>query len=508
MKMIQNGVWRKVKKEHTNGRKLVGNRWVFEVKRDGTYRARLVAQGYSQVPGVDFTTSHSPVSDEVILRLLIAKKGFRNLKGMTFDVETAFLYGKIQECIFMKIPEGFAEVVDYIDADDEALKVDGAMYGLVQAAREWWNKFCAIMKKKGYERCAAAPCLFKKQTKSGPVFITLYVDDGFMIAHGPGLEEASGDLKSSFKMKFQAGIQEYVGCNIFEICESKVGFIQPHLIQKMFEKFKDELPERNYETPFAPNSGVNRELSKQNPLAEEQQKDYRSGVRMLLYLVKYSRPDIANGVRELSKVMDAANHDDYERMLRMIKFVVSTKNKCLVMNFEKKKENGNVMQVKAFCDSDYAGDKETRKSVSGFMIYINGVPISWKSKGQKTVTLSSTEAEYIALSDLICELKYLYQVLEFLEEKVELPMIVHMDNVSAIYLSKNWVTGGRTKHIDIRHHFVREYQEDGMVKIIFVAGTDNDADLFTKNLPKEVFEKHSNKSMETVKEKEDENNDK
>ena len=399
----------------------------------------------------------------------------------------------------MKIPEGFTEVVGEIDVDEEALKIIGAMYGLDQASREWWNKYCKSMKKKKYLRSEAAPCLFKKNTKSGTVFLTIYVDDGFMVAHGPGLKEARTDLESSFKMKFQDGINEYVGCTIFEISEKKIGFIQPHLIKKMYEKFKDELPERDYETPFAPNSGVNRELSKENLLSEEVQTDYRSGVGMLLYLVKYSRPDIANGVRELSKVMDGACEDDYKRMLRMIKFVESTKNKCLVMDFNGKQKE-EFIHVKAFCDSDYAGDKETRKSVTGFMIYINGVPISWKSKGQKTVTLSSTEAEYIALSNLICELKHLYQVLEFLEEKVKTPMIVHMDNVSAIYLSKNWVTGGRTKHIDIRHHFVREYQEDGMVKIIFVAGEDNDSDMFTKNLPKESLEKHSNKMMETIEE--------
>ena len=213
---------------------------------------------------------------------------------------------------------------------------------------------------------------------------------------------------------------------------------------------------------------------------------------MLLYLVKYSRPDIANSVRELSKVMDGASEEDYERMLRLTKFVHDTKDKCLIMDI-KDGRNSEIIKVVAFCDSDYAGDKETRKSVTGFIIYLNGVPISWKSKGQRTVTLSSTEAEYIALSEVIAELKYLHQVLEFLGEEIKLPMIVRMDNVSAIYLSQNWVSGGRTKHIDIRHHFVREYQEEGKVKIIFVAGSKNDADLFTKNLPKGPFEKHSKK---------------
>ena len=213
---------------------------------------------------------------------------------------------------------------------------------------------------------------------------------------------------------------------------------------------------------------------------------------MLLYLVKYSRPDIANSVRELAKVMDGAGKTDYQRLLRTIKYILDTKHKSLFMDFSTVKESPKI-HITAYCDSDYAGDSETRKSVTGFLINLNGLPISWRSKGQKTVTLSSTEAEYIALSELICELKYLQQVLEFLEEDIQLPMIVRVDNASAIYLANNWVLGNRTKHIEVRHHFVREYQENGIVKIIFIAGLENDADLFTKNLQGPLYTKHSGK---------------
>ena len=140
------------------------------------------------------------------------------------------------------------------------------------------------------------------------------------------------------------------------------------------------------------------------------------------------------------------------------------------------------------------------KSVTWFIVYLDNLPISWKPKGQKSVTISSTKAEYIALSDLITELKYLYQVLEIMEEDIQLQIIVHVDNASAIFLAQNWVAGQHTKHIDIQYHFVWEYYEDGMVKIIFVAGTQNDSDIFTKNLPTEPYKKHGGKLIKDTNE--------
>ena len=141
----------------------------------------------------------------------------------------------------------------------------------------------------------------------------------------------------------------------------------------------------------------------------------------------------------------------------------------------------------AFCDSDYGGDSDTRKSVSGFVIYINGCIVSWKSVGQKSVTLSSTEAECVAISEVTAEILLIKQVLEFLEQNIAYPIIVNVDNIGAIYLAKNATTSKRTKHVDIRYHFVRECIEDGIIKIIFVKSADNDSDVMTKNLNKDCI---------------------
>ena len=181
----------------------------------------------------------------------------------------------------------------------------------------------------------------------------------------------------------------------------------------------------------------------------------------------------------------------------LIKFVVDTKHFGLVME-PKMSNKSNTWDMMTYCDSDYAGDKDGRKSVSGFVIYILGCLISWKSRGQKSVTLSSTEAEYVAISELCAEIMFLKQVLEFLEVEVTLPIIVRVDNVGAIYLAQNAVSGPRTKHVDIRYHFVRDYIEQGMVKIVFVKSAENDSDIYTKNLGEELFYKHSGKYSQAI----------
>ena len=154
----------------------------------------------------------------------------------------------------------------------------------------------------------------------------------------------------------------------------------------------------------------------------------------------------------------------------------------------------------AFTDSDFAGDKDTRKSVTGFIIYFMGCAISWRSRSQKSVALSSTKAEYYGISDVVIEILYIKSLLEFMGIEVALPITVRVDNIGAIYLSNNASSTTRTKHIDTHYHFVKDYVEDGIVKIKFVESENNDVDLFTKNLSNNDFEKHTMKFMKDCEE--------
>ena len=221
---------------------------------------------------------------------------------------------------------------------------------------------------------------------------------------------------------------------------------------------------------------------------------YRSGVGMLLYLVKFSRPDLSNCVRELSKVMRDATKSHLKSLLRTIKFVLDTSSWGL--KYEINESSKWKWELKVFCDSDFAGDKEKRISITGFCIFYNDCLVSWKSRGQKSVSLSSTEAEYVAMSEVCMEVIFIKNILVFLEIKLDYPILIQCDNVGAIYLANNEKTSGRTKHIDVRYHYVREFIEDGIVKIIFVRSKDNQADPFTKNVPEATYRENSDVYLE------------
>ena len=158
---------------------------------------------------------------------------------------------------------------------------------------------------------------------------------------------------------------------------------------------------------------------------------------------------------------------------------------------------GKKWVMRAYSDSDWAGDKATRKSVSGWCIFLRNNLIAWKSRGQKCTALSSTEAEYVALSELCVEVLHVRSLLVFLGQDLKFPIQIQVDNVGAIFLATNY-TGKRTRHIDARYHFLRDYVEDGTIKIEFITSEENVSDIFTKNLPKETFEKHSNVLLQNI----------
>jgi hypothetical protein len=181
-----------------------------------------------------------------------------------------------------------------------------------------------------------------------------------------------------------------------------------------------------------------------------------------LHLVKHSRPDIANSVRELAKCMDGASPAAYKEMKRLLKFVIDTKSYGLKLNpFKDRGQQKWILTV--YSDSDWAGDKATHKSVSGYSVFLMGAVVLWKSKIQKPVALSSSEAEYYALSEAAREIKFVVQTLQHIGVMVELPVTIYCDNVSAIFMSENATAIMRTKHVDTRYHFAREFVFDKFV---------------------------------------------
>ena len=407
------------------------------------------------------------------------------------DIETAFLYGDFEdgEQIFMNCPQG----MDH--KEDECLELLKTMYGLVQASRQYFKKFVKTLKNLGFQDGLVDPCLMVKKTEKGIVYIAIYVDDCLLIGDSAVMEETVKDIRASgFNLKEDGGLDDYLSCEVTIDGDKKKGWIhQPHLIKKIEKNFGSIVKKMpKYGSPGTPRGIIKK--SDRTVVSIEEEAFYRSAVGQLLYLVKYSRPDIANAVRELSKALDGINEGAMKELKRVLKFVISTKD--LALKIEPncdglEKENG--WSMVAFSDSDYAKDPVTRASISGYVLYFLGVPISWRSKGQKSVTLSSTEAEYIAMSECAKEIKFVYQLLDFMGIKVKLPIIVNVDNIGAMFMANNVAISNRTKHVDIRAKYVTQMCVEGFLKVIFVKSEDNDSDLFTKNLSNELHMKHARK---------------
>jgi len=221
---------------------------------------------------------------------------------------------------------------------------------------------------------------------------------------------------------------------------------------------------------------------------------YRSGVGMLLYLVTFSRPDLSNCVRELSKVMRDATKIHFKSLLHTIKLVLDTSSWGL--KYELNESSTWKWELKVFCDSEFVGDKEKHISITVFCIFYNDCLVSWKSRGQKSVSLSSTEAEYVTMSEVCMEVIFIENILVFLEIKLDYPILIQCDYVGAIYLAINEKTSGQTKHIYVWYHYERDFIEDGIVKIIFVRSKDNQADPLTKNVPEANYRENSDVYLE------------
>ena len=492
--MIDRGVWRKVEKKNIpSNTRLIGNKWVFKIKRDGTYRARLVALGYSQIPGVDYTDNFAPVAHDVSFRIALPRMMVEKLDSLVMDVETVFLYGDIEEEIFMKSPVGMEEI-DPGSSPEDCYQLKKGIYGLCQAARQFWKKFVDTIKQEsfGFQVSPADPCMLFKENELGICIIIMYVDDMLIIGRKEQIEDFASKIQKVFSVKIQHNLADYLGCEFHMNKDRTRGWLgQPSIIQSLEQKFGERaMKERFSLTPGTPRFTARRIENPEDKVNSQDHEIYRSGVGTLLYLTKHSRPDICNPVRELSKTMDAPAPVHLKEMYKLIRHVLSTKGYGL--KFELRKDIIK-WALRALSDSDFASDKETRISVFGYIIYFCGIPIAWRSKGMKSVVLSTTEAEYMALSEVVKELKFIVQLLQTMNIEVELPITVYVDNVGAIWLSNNRTTSDRTKHIDIRIAFVKEYQEDGKIIIKFVKSEENEADILTKNTTNVIFNNHQKK---------------
>ena len=427
-----------------------------------------------------------------------------NLHSRIIDIVTAFLEPHLDKEIYMKCPEGY----DKCDPNRHCLLLLKTIYGLVQSARRWFLKVVEIFEGLGFKQNRADPCLFTLRRDGMVIYICVYVDDFYMVGHTELIEWTTSKLEKILTIKIpKEDEDDYLSCKLRKIEE---GFIvkQPHLIKNLRNTFLAHVSKKQrYMTPGTPHKGIIRpkeeERSSDIMLSANDQSKYRTGVGMLLFLVKHSRPDLSNSVRELSKVMDGATMAAQKELHRVIKFALDTSNRGLKISPTTMMEGTNEVELKAYTDSEYSGDPDNRISVSGMIIFLQNSPVMWRSKAQRSVTLSTAEAEYVALSEATADVIFLKQVLEEMGLTVKLPISVYVDNVGAMFMVENPSTTGRAKHVNIRYHFVREYVRDGIIKVEFVRSGENLADGFTKNVNRDIYWNHSDQYMSDIDDEEE-----
>lgn len=475
--------WEEVDRELARGRRLVTCRWVFKVKSCGRYRARLVAKGFSQVPGIDFTESYGPVVTDIGLRILITiVVRVPHYVARQMDVDTAFLYGDLCEEIFMELPPGYTPA-----APGRCLRLKKCIYGLIQASREWYKKFINFLKHELHFTQSADPCILYRTDETGTCYLCVYINDTLLIGDLAAVNKAGQEIANRFSVKLQDTVTENLGCEFFRTKETDNLWIgQPRLISSLAQILKEEgHTARKTSLPAIPWQILPQATKASELLSADLHRLYQRIVGKLLYLTTKTRPDIANAVRDLTKHLDAPMEEHLKAARRLVSFVTSTHDQFLAITPEPVDT-----YVEAYCDSDFAGDPDTRRSVTGFVIFFCGVAVAWRSKAQKLVTLSSSEAEYVALTDCIKDIIFVRNLLQSIQWKIQGPIVVHVDNIGAIFIANNFSAEGRTKHIDTHLNFIRDLIEHEIVTIKYVRSHDNVADIFTKNVDGATFDRH------------------
>ncbi len=496
--LIENNTWELIDKPKRKNINIVGNKWILKKKlnSDGSverYKARLVAKGYTQKYGIDYHETFAPVVKYKSIRIVFAIATIMKYAIEHVDFKTAFLNPIIKELVLMEQPKGYDD-----GNKNKVCKLNKTIYGTKQAPHEWNNELNSFLTSIGYNRCRSDTCMYVKKSKSNNIIIiTLFVDDLLSIFDEQDRIEWNEDknkIMNKYKVKDLGNIEWILGMKIDRDIKNKTMKITQELYNnKLMKQFNmDKMkptntPTNNYKLSSQDSPDINEESN----IVDK--KIYESMVGSLLYSSISTRPDISYAVSVISRYMKNPGQKHEEAAIKILRYLKGTVNTGLEYNCKDQLNNKELI-IDAYCDADWSGDLDDRKSTTGYVIKLNGCSISWASKKQATVSLSSAEAEYMAISTTIQELKWIKQLIKEItgiEPKVNL----WCDNQAAILISSNDVYHNRTKHIDIRHHFIRDAIQNKELEINYINTKQQIADILTKSLPRPTFQYLRNKLL-------------
>lgn len=455
------------------GIRLIPTKYVLKKKYNAQgkferFKARLVVQGFRQVEGIDYNETFSPTSRYSTVRTLFSKAAAEDLELDHLDIKTAFLNGELNEDIYISYPPGFT------GPPGHCLKLNKSLYGLKQAPRQWHLRLESELKGIGFTPSLADPALFINTAGSGKAYLLVYVDDIIIATKSKAF---STDIKSKLLTAFDGRdlgpVTSFLGISITrDRVNRSLSMDQGHYTKELLATYKmDGCKPKS--VPMDP--GLRLSVNDGKPLSLTNC-SYGSLIGSLMYLAVSTRPDIAYSVGALARFMSRPTTVSMAAAKALLRYLAGTSGHRL--NF-----SGSSNKLAIYTDSDYAACPDTRKSVSGFVITLNGGAVNWRSKKQSTVTLSTTEAEYVAAAAATREVLWFRHLADSLDIKVDVYNIFG-DNKSTLSLIKNPILSFQSKHIDITCHFLRERAARGEVTFTYMPTDQMLADVFTKALPK------------------------
>ncbi|GKA44214.1 putative RNA-directed DNA polymerase [Tanacetum coccineum] len=465
------------------GHKAIGLKWVYKVKKDNMgnmvkYKARLVAKGYVQKQGVDYDEVFAPVARLDTIRVILALAAQHGWSVHHLDVKSAFLNGDLEEEVYVTQPEGYVNK----NQSQKVFKLFKALYGLRQAPRAWNVRLDKSMKGLGFLKSSQDPAVYTRNSKGKTLIVGVYVDDLIITgSHTQDIVEFKEQMKNEFEMSDLGLLAYYLG---IEVSQKKWGIAlrQTCYARKLLEQFGMQYCNPT-KSPMEPKLKVDNDEGGE----EIDSTEYRRLVGCLRYLT-HTRPDLSYSVGIASRFMEKPTTLHFQVVKRILRYIKGTLDYGI--NYEKGSEFKDLV---GFTDSDHGGDPVGGKSTGGMIFYLGRNAITWQSQKQKTVALSSCEAEFMAATSAACQAIWLANLVKELTGQQVEPTTLFVDNKSAIALMKNPVSHGRSKHINIHFHFIRECVKQRKIIVEHVNSKDQRADLFTKALALVKFIEMRNK---------------
>ena len=456
--------------------KAIGVKWIYKTKLNergevDKHKARLVVLGYAQKYGIDYTEVFAPVARWDTIRLIMALAAHQNWDIYQLDVKSAFLHGELKENVYIEQPKGFVKKGE----EGKVLKLKKALYGLKQAPRAWYSRIKAYFLESGFEKCPSEHTLFTKTEEGKALVVSIYVDDLIFTGNDEKLiKEFKVSMKNEFDMTDLGKMKFFLGVEVVQNSKG-IYMSQRKYALEILQRFGMEHSNPT-KSPIVPGC----KLTKDEGGAKVDPTKYKQMIGCLMYLT-VSRPDLMYVMGLVSRYMEKPTELHMMAVKRVLRYLRGTTE--LGICYQKKGRSDGLI---AYSDSDYAGDLDDRRSTSGYVFMMSSGAVAWSSKKQAIVTLSTTEAEFISAAACACQAIWMQRVLKQLRWNQE-SCVIYCDNSSTIKLSKNPVMHGRSKHIVVRYHFLRDLSKDGDIELKYCSSQEQVADIMTKPLKLDTF---------------------